>query len=142
MKYLILAYPWIELFTLIQLGAKTSALTALGYVFVTIIFGIAIIRYQGLALIFELQNARKNGKFLSRALGKDLWMVVSGLLFIIPGLVSDFFALIFLIVSLRPYTGDAQLDRKHNNNSRKDQDSGLVIDGSYTKVDETSHTDH
>ena len=36
MRFIIMLLPWLELFTLIQLGIETSALTALGYVLFTL----------------------------------------------------------------------------------------------------------
>ena len=39
MRILFLAYPWLELLSLIQLGINTSALIALGYVLLTVLAG-------------------------------------------------------------------------------------------------------
>ena len=47
MRFAIMLLPWLELFTLIELGIKTSALTALMYVFTTLLLGLAIVQRQG-----------------------------------------------------------------------------------------------
>jgi len=47
MRIFLLMLPWLELFTLIQLGIYTSALTAMLYVLVTLILGIVILQRQG-----------------------------------------------------------------------------------------------
>ena len=47
MRLLIALLPWLELFTLIQLGIETSALTAIGYVLLTLLLGIVILQWQG-----------------------------------------------------------------------------------------------
>ena len=44
MRIFIMLLPWLELFTLIQLGIKTSALTALAYVLFTVLLGMAVFK--------------------------------------------------------------------------------------------------
>ena len=44
MRILFLAYPWLELLSLIQLGINTSALIALGYVLLTVLAGMTLLR--------------------------------------------------------------------------------------------------
>ena len=98
MKLLIFLYPFIELLTLIQLGIETSAFFALTYVFVVIFVGVALIRHQGLSLLSRLRNNNLLGSVI---FADDMRLVLSGLLLLIPGLVSDFFALVVLIGPLR-----------------------------------------
>ena len=50
MRVFFLLLPWLELFTLIQLGIETSALTALGYVFLTFLAGLFVLRIQGMGM--------------------------------------------------------------------------------------------
>ena len=50
MRLFIGLLPWLELFTLIQLGIETSALTALLYVLFTFMLGVAVLRRQGLGM--------------------------------------------------------------------------------------------
>ncbi len=56
MRFAIIILPWLELFTLIELGVKTSALTALAYVFATLLLGIAILQRQGRGMFERLQT--------------------------------------------------------------------------------------
>ena len=101
MRLFILFYPWLELLSLIQLGVETSALTALLWVGIMVLLGIAMIRHVGIASMDRLRAAQKSGVLHQNLLIDDMAMVVAGLLFIVPGLLSDFFAIVVLIGPLR-----------------------------------------
>ena len=63
MRFFIMLLPWLELATLIQLGIETSALTALFYVFLTFVAGIAILRYQGVEMFTRLRETQEGRIF-------------------------------------------------------------------------------
>ena len=101
MRVFFMLLPWLELFTLIQLGVETSALTALLYVLVTFALGVAVIRRQGMGMFERLRQSQKG-----RVIGPDLlldgmWLGFAGLLLIFPGMISDFIAIIVMIGPLR-----------------------------------------
>ena len=105
MRLFFLLLPWLELFTLIQLGIETSALTALLYVLATLVLGMAIIRHQGMSLFTRMQDLQA-GRVLGQQLLLDGMAVgIAGLLLMVPGLISDFFAIIVLIGPLRRRLG-------------------------------------
>ena len=56
MRLLIMLLPWLELFTLIELGIHTSALAALGYVLFTLLLGMAILQRQGQGMFERLRG--------------------------------------------------------------------------------------
>ena len=101
MNWFFFLFPWLELWTLIQLGVETSALTALGWVFLTVVVGGSMIRRQGLSMLQQMQRDSESGIITPRFLGDDLAVVTSGLLLIIPGLITDSLALVVLIGPLR-----------------------------------------
>ncbi|TGD74363.1 FxsA family protein [Mangrovimicrobium sediminis] len=93
--------PWLELFTLIQLGIKTSALTALLYVLATVVLGVFILRRQGAQMLERVRDIQMGRAAGAQLLVDDLSMGLAGLLFIIPGMITDVVALIVLIGPLR-----------------------------------------
>jgi UPF0716 protein FxsA len=101
MPWIFLLLPWLELWTLIELGAATSALTALAYVFVTMMVGAALIRRQGEGMVARLREQAQDGLLNPQWLVDDLALVGAGVLLIIPGLITDSLAVIFLIAPLR-----------------------------------------
>ena len=101
MRFFILLLPWLELFTLIELGIQTSALTVLVYVFATGLLGLAILQRQGRGMFESLREAQDGRIIGPQLLLDDMAMGLAGLLFMIPGLISDFAALIVMIGPLR-----------------------------------------
>ena len=101
MRLLLLAYPWLELLSLIQLGIKTNALIALVYVLVMLLLGTALLRFVGAHAMSRLREAQRSGLLQQHLLVDDLALAVVALLLMIPGLVSDVFAVVVLISPLR-----------------------------------------
>ena len=101
MRLLLLALPWLELFTLIQLGVETSALTALFYVLATFVLGMAVIRRQGMGMFERLRQSQEGRIIGPELLLDDMAMGFAGLLFMFPGMISDFVAVVVMIGPLR-----------------------------------------
>jgi UPF0716 protein FxsA len=101
MRIFLLMLPWLELFTLIQLGIHTSALTAMLYVLVTLILGIMILQRQGRGMFERLRQAQEGRVIGPELFLDDMAMGFAGLLLLIPGMISDFVALIVVIGPLR-----------------------------------------
>jgi UPF0716 protein FxsA len=101
MRLLIFAYPWLELLSLIQLGVETSALTAVAWVMAMMLLGGALLRRVGTAGIQRLRQAQQTGILQQHLLVDDMAMAFAGILFIVPGLLSDFFAVVVLVGPLR-----------------------------------------
>ena len=67
MRFFFMLLPWLELFTLIQLGIETSALTVIFYVLATLVLGVLVLRRQGMQMIERLQGVQQ-GKVLGSEL--------------------------------------------------------------------------
>lgn len=101
MRWIFLLLPWIELYTLIQLGSRIGAFAALAYVFLTFMLGLSIVRLQGMEIIGKL-SAAQSGQIVPRQLLADeLALGLAGVLLMIPGLVTDMLALLVLFGPLR-----------------------------------------
>ncbi|MEP0202305.1 MAG: FxsA family protein [Halioglobus sp.] len=137
MRLFFLLLPWLELFTLIQLGVETSALTALLYVLATLVLGMAIIRHQGMSLITRMQDLQA-GRVLGQQLLLDGMAVgIAGLLLMVPGLISDFFAIIVLIGPLRRRLGRWLMGPQPEPYvPQRDATSESAIEGDFRRVDE------
>ncbi len=101
MRVFFLLLPWLELFTLIQLGVETSALTAILYVLVTFALGIAVLRRQGMGMFERLRESQQGRVIGPDLLLDDMWLGFAGLLLIFPGMISDFVAILMIIGPLR-----------------------------------------
>ena len=137
MRLFVLLLPWLELFTLIELGIHTSALTALGYVFFTLMLGMAILQRQGQGMFERLRQSQQGRLVGPQLLLDDMALGLAGILLMIPGLISDFAALIVMIGPLRrrlarwlfgappePYAPE------------RDAAGHVTIEGQYRRVDD------
>lgn len=137
MRLLFLLLPWLELATLIQLGAETSVLTALLYVFATLVLGLLILQRQGMGMFQHLREAQAGRVLGGRLLLDDMAVGLAGLLLMFPGMITDFAALIVLVGPLRrrlarwlagpqaePYAPQRD-DQNHN-----------TIEGNYRRLDD------
>ena len=137
MRLFIMLLPWLELFTLIQLGIETSALTAIFYVFATLVLGLFVLRRQGMQMIERLQGVQQGRVMGSELLVDDMAMGLAGVLLIFPGMISDFAALIVMIGPLRRRLARALGGPDVEPYApQRDFESDITIEGQYTRVDE------
>ncbi len=137
MRFVIMLLPWLELFTLIKLGTETSALTALVYVFVTLLLGLAILRRQGQGMFERLREAQEGRIVGPELLLDDMAMGFSGLLLMVPGMITDFIALIVLIGPLRRRLARALMGPQPEPYApRQDNGQHETIEGSFRRVDD------
>ena len=101
MRFAVLLLPWLELLTLIELGVRTSALTALAYVFATALLGMAMLQRQGLGIVERLRQAQYGRTIGADILLDDMAMGFAGILLMIPGILTDLIAILVLIGPLR-----------------------------------------
>jgi UPF0716 protein FxsA len=101
MKWLLFLYPWLELWSLIELGSQTSATTAMLWVLGAGVLGIALFRLAGRRTLVHLRQAQREGALSEQLLMGNVARLVAGVLLIVPGLMSDVFAVVVLIAPLR-----------------------------------------
>ena len=101
MPWIFLLLPWIELWTLIELGSEIGGLFALLYVFATLMLGLSMLRRQGLAIVRKMQREQGAGFIGPQLLLDDMAIVSCGLLLMVPGLITDFLAVLCLVGPLR-----------------------------------------
>ncbi len=137
MRFIVLLLPWLELFTLIQLGIKTSALTAILYVVVTLVLGVLVLRRQGMHMFERLRDVQQGRVLGSQLLVDDMAMGLAGLLLMFPGMISDAAALVVMIGPLRrrvaKLLGGPQVEPYV---AQRDVHSETTIEGQYTRVNE------
>ena len=141
MRFAIIILPWLELFTLIELGVKTSALTALAYVLATLLLGIAILQRQGRGM-FERFRQRQDGRiFGPELLLDDMAMGLAGLLLMIPGIITDLLALLVMVGPLRRRLARILLgSRPDIYVPNRDKGSGDTIEGVFRHLEDKDGT--
>ena len=142
MPWIFLLLPWIELWTLIELGAVVGALGALLYVFATLVLGLALLRRQGLAVVRKMQQ-EYGGRFVGpQLLLDDMAIFSSGLLLMIPGLITDSLALLCLIGPLRRRllgllgNGASQHSAGGDQTRHRSESGGDTLEGEFRRLDD------
>jgi UPF0716 protein FxsA len=145
MRFLLLLYPWLELWSLIQLGVETSALFAIGWVFLMFMLGGALLRRAGTASVMQLREAQATGVLRQQVLVDDMSTALAALLFIIPGLISDCIAILVLIGPLRRalarlVVGAGQASARESSRQPRDAppQGPVTLEGDFHRVDEES----
>ena len=141
MRFLILLLPWLELFTLIQLGVETSALVALGWVFATLFLGLALLQRQGRGMFERLREAQDGRVLGPQLMLDDVAMGLAGLLLVIPGLITDAAALLVMLGPLRRRIARVLFGAPPEAYvPGRDSDAGETIEGNVRRVDDYRHT--
>ncbi len=101
MRWVLFLYPWLELWSLIELGGQTTPLISLGWVLAMLMLGGAMVRWAGRNSLQRLAHAGSGGTLAQELVMADFALILSGLLLAIPGLISDCLALLIWIKPLR-----------------------------------------
>jgi UPF0716 protein FxsA len=137
MRIALMLLPWVELFTLIELGIQTSALTAVAYVFVTALIGMAMLQRQGRGMFERLRQSHGGGFLGPQLLLDDMALGFSGLLLIFPGMITDLIAVILAIGPVRRRLMRALSGSElANTGGVHDERSRETIEGEYRRIDD------
>ncbi|MDA9132142.1 FxsA family protein [Alphaproteobacteria bacterium] len=101
----LLIWGWAEMSTFIYIGSEIGGLLTLLGVFVTAIFGIALLKRQGLSVLSRIQADLAKGRAPVTSIADSISMVVGGALMLIPGYVTDAIGLLLFIPGIRTLAG-------------------------------------
>ena len=160
MKWLLFFYPWLELWSLIELGARTSVATALLWLLGAGVLGIGLFRLAGRQTFEHLQQAQREGALSQQPLMGNVSRLVAGVLLIVPGLISDALAVVVFIAPLRILLAKLMVAGSANTHHSHDQwqagpsglhtdprnghveDEGITLEGEFEPVSPDSEGAH
>jgi UPF0716 protein FxsA len=145
-----LIVPIIEIYLLIQVGEEIGAGWTIFLVVATAVAGAALLRYQGLATLYEAQNKMAHGELPASALLEGVMLLLAGALLLTPGFFTDALGFLFLIPMLRKRLAKALLHRglmmgssqftarswQHTSHPHRDDSKGKTIEGDYIRRDD------
>lgn len=99
--WLLLLFPALELWVLIQVGSAIGALATVGLVILSACVGIFLLRLRGAHIARTMQAELAAGKIPSNPIVDTFCLMVAGWLFVFPGFVSDVIALLLIIPGVR-----------------------------------------
>ncbi|QLG86947.1 FxsA family protein [Chitinibacter bivalviorum] len=138
MPYLVfaslLAYPFLEIMSLIWLADAIGTFPMLLIVLLSFGAGVLMLRHQRLGIGLTLMNDIRTGRLGLHSLFSVARYYIAAVLLIVPGLIGDVIALILLL----PWGKSAPT--VSTTGGMPPQDG--VIDGEYRRVDPQSDVDH
>ncbi len=93
--------PIIEIAVIMQVGALIGAWPTLAIVILTAWFGAKKVREQGLATLTSVQTKMAQGEMPSDEIITGVMLLISGVLLVTPGFVTDAFGLALLFPRVR-----------------------------------------
>lgn len=147
MPYLVLLLfllPFLEIYVLIAVGGVIGVLPAIALVLGLSVFGAFLLRRQGLAALFTVQESLGKGEMPVGAILDGLGLTVAAVLLITPGLITDAFGFILLVPPIRRWVTAqalARLLRAHAFEHPEPpvpnaKSSNTVIEGEFKRLDE------
>ena len=101
----LLIWGWTEMSAFIYIGSEIGGLLTLLGVFVTAIFGIALLKRQGLSVLRQMQADLAKGHTPVTSITDSISVVFGGALMLIPGYVTDAIGLLLFLPGIRTLAG-------------------------------------
>ena len=123
--FLLIILPIIEIIIFIKVGDFIGVLYTILIILITGIIGLYLIKNHSLLKLLKIsQETFKNNNFTFESIGQTLIIVISGLLLIFPGFLSDLLGLLLLIPKIRNKIIFNLIERTKN----RFNDNEMVID--------------
>ncbi|MBE2898272.1 FxsA family protein [Pasteurellaceae bacterium 20609_3] len=94
---IIALYVYLELTLLVSIGSAIGVLPLLLLLLLSSLVGLFLIRMRGWYTMMKLQQQLRAGEIPSRSLFQGAIWITAGVLFFIPGFLSDIFAILLLL---------------------------------------------
>ena len=97
----VIALPVAEIMVWIKVAEAIGALATIALTVASVMAGSAILRRQGLAMLLDARNRMERGEVPVAAAFDGLCLAAAGVLLILPGFITDGFALLLLLPPVR-----------------------------------------
>ena len=94
---LFIGLPLLELYILIKIGSHLGAFLTIGVIIFSGLLGLVLARFQGLRTWHQIRQSLSQGIVPAEEMIDSVLIFVGGVLFVIPGVITDIAALILLI---------------------------------------------
>ncbi|QIK38091.1 FxsA family protein [Caldichromatium japonicum] len=99
--WLLIVLPLVELFVLIQVGARIGAFATIVLSLFTAALGVWLVQQQGFGILMRLQAACAEGELPALELIDGALLLIAGLCLLVPGFLTDGLGLVLLIPPFR-----------------------------------------
>jgi UPF0716 protein FxsA len=129
--------PVIEIATFIQFGGILGTFNTILLIFITAIIGVYLVRQQGISTILNIQKDIISGNAPIENIVKGLIILLSGLLLLVPGFVTDTIGFLGLFTFTRKMFANILIKRFIGQYGVKNEDeSNNVIDAEYIEIND------
>jgi UPF0716 protein FxsA len=101
---LFIVVPIAELYVLIQVGQEIGALDTIGLLILVTVVGAWLVKRTGLSVLGRLQDSLAARRPPTNELIDGFVLLFAGLLFLVPGFISDALAILLLLPPTRAVT--------------------------------------
>lgn len=101
----LLLWGWAEMSAFIYIGGEIGGLLTLLGVFVTAVFGIALLKRQGMSVLSRIQSDIAQGRAPVTSIADSISLLAGGALMLIPGYVTDAIGLLLFLPGIRTLAG-------------------------------------
>jgi len=146
--------PIVEIAVFIEVGGRIGMWSTIGIVILTAVIGTALLRQQGLSVLFRIQENLQANRMPVQELFDGVCLVIAGALLLTPGFVTDAIGFALFVAPFRRWlSGEigkrvmarAEVHYTHQSYSagpgNRSHPNGPVIDGEFRDVtDEDTET--
>ena len=149
MPFLLIAYPFLEFWSLLEFSARTSALATITYILVMIIVGYWLLQLAGRSALLTVGRFPSAAALRDQLFAGEISVAFGAILLMIPGLISDVIAVyVFLRAALRALLGGAasggpldnpmteERDIPLRSTAERDDRGPVTLEGDFSRVDD------
>ena len=149
MPFLLIAYPFLEFWSLLEFSTRTSALTTIAYILLMIVVGYWLLQLAGRSALMTAGRFPSAAALRGQLFAGEISVAFGAVLLMIPGFISDAIALyVFLRAALRALLGGAvsagardnpmgeERDIPNRSTSDRDDRGPVTLEGDYSRVDD------
>lgn len=140
---LFILVPFVEIYVLIEVGARIGAPWTIALVVLTAAIGAALVRRQGLATLSRVQASLDAGALPATELVEGAFLLVAGVLLLTPGFVTDAAGFALLVPPIRRALAQRLLARgvvraagAPGRPGGNEPGRGDTLEGEYRRVDD------
>lgn len=109
--FLLIGMPILEIFVIVKAGGAIGWLSVIGLTILTAVVGTAVIRWQGLTALRQVQSSMADGRVPVAPAIDGVFLIIAAPLLMTPGFVTDAFGFLILIPAVRHALARAALRR-------------------------------
>jgi len=139
---LFVTVPLVELYVLIYVGGFLGAGATILLCLLTAAIGAVLLRGQGLETLSRAQHKLEQGEVPAEEVIGGVILLVSGILLLTPGLVTDIVGFACLVPAFRARLARAVLKQMlEKQQARPGRDERIIVEGEYWEDDERKRLD-